>query len=125
MKKVMDITLSPWFDRTVGGLFGVIKGVFFASLIFVVMTSYLSGSNKYLKKSITYPFLRQSSKVILAFIRDYDLRSYFIPREPAIKLPSFEKSFDDEEKPVQSEVPTSDDLPGAKQGESKQRRILL
>jgi membrane protein required for colicin V production len=91
LKMVMDITLSTWFDKTVGGLFGVIKGVFVASLIFMVLTSYLSGSNKYLKKSITYPFLEQSSRVILTLIRDYDLRSYFMPKEPAIKLPSLDK----------------------------------
>ena len=96
LKKVMDITLSTWFDRSIGGLFGIIKGIFFTSLIFLVITSYLSDSNKYLKKSITYPFLAQSSKAILALIRDYDLRSYFIPKEPAIQLPSFDKSKDDE-----------------------------
>ena len=99
LTKVMDITLSTWFDRAVGGLFGIIKGIFITSLIFVVITSYLSGSNKYLNKSITYPFLKQSSKVILAFIRDHDLRSYFIPKEPAIKLPLFDKLPDDAAQP--------------------------
>lgn len=95
LKKVMDVTLTTWFDRTVGGVFGVIKGIFFASLLFVVISSYLSGSNNYLKKSITYPLLSKSSKVILAFIRDHDLRSYFMPKEPAIKLPSFGKTSTD------------------------------
>jgi membrane protein required for colicin V production len=99
LTKVMDITLSTWFDRVVGGLFGIFKGIFVTSLIFVVITSYLSGSNKYLNKSITYPFLKQSSKVILAFIRDHDLRSYFIPKEPAIKLPLFDKLPDDAAQP--------------------------
>lgn len=99
LTKVMDITLSTWFDRAVGGLFGIIKGIFITSLIFVVLTSYLSGSNKYLNKSITYPFLKQSSKVILTFIRDHDLRSYFIPKEPAIKLPLFDKLPDDAAQP--------------------------
>ncbi len=99
LTKVMDITLSTWFDRAVGGLFGIIKGIFITSLIFVVITSYLSGSNKYLKKSITYPFLTQSSKVILTFIRDHDLRSYFIPKEPAIQLPYFDKLPDDAAQP--------------------------
>ena len=99
LTKVMDITLSTWFDRAVGGLLGIIKGIFIASLIFVVTTSYLSGSNRYLKKSITYPFLNQSSQIILTFIRDLDLRSYFIPKEPAIKVPYFDKLSDDEAQP--------------------------
>ena len=125
LKKVMDITLSTWFDRSVGGLFGVIKGIFFTSLIFVVVTSYMSGSNKYLKKSITYPFLTQSSKVILTFIRDYDLRSYFIPKEPAIKLPSFDKSSDDEEEPENAKAPESEDMSEEGESEAEERKTIL
>ena len=125
LKKVMDITLSTWFDRSVGGLFGVIKGIFFTSLIFVVVTSYMSGSNKYLKKSITYPFLTQSSKVILTFIRDYDLRSYFIPKEPAITLPSFDKSSDDEEEPENAKAPESEDMSEEGESEAEERKTIL
>jgi membrane protein required for colicin V production len=99
LSKVMDVTLSIWFDKAIGGLFGIIKGIFIASLIFFVTTSYLSGSNKYLKKSIAYPLLAQSSKVILAFIRDHDIRSYFIPTDPGIKLPYLDKLTDEEEQP--------------------------
>ena len=94
LKKVMDVSLTTWFDRTIGGLFGVIKGIFFTSLLFVVVGSFLSGSNNYLKKSIGYPLLSNTSKVILTFIQDHDLRSYFIPKEPAIKLLPFKKSSD-------------------------------
>jgi uncharacterized membrane protein required for colicin V production len=94
LKKVMDISLTTWFDRTIGGLFGVTKGIFFTSLLFVVVGSFLSGSNNYLKKSISYPLLSNTSKVILTFIQDHDLRSYFIPKEPAIKLLPFKKSSD-------------------------------
>ena len=75
LRKVMDVTLTTWFDRTVGGLFGVIKGFFFVGLLFIVIGSFMSGSNNYLKKSISYPLLSYSSDVILAFIQDYDIRS--------------------------------------------------
>ena len=124
LKKVMDVTLTPWFDKTVGGIFGVIKGIFITSLIFVVLTSYLSGSNKYLKKSLTYPALSQSSKVILALIRDYDLRSYFIPKEPAIRLPSFD-SFRDKED--DAEVTGSPEPEESSKGyaDTEEKRITL
>ena len=125
LKKVMDITLTSWFDRTVGGLFGVIKGIFFTSLIFIVVSSYLSGSNKYIKKSITYPFLAQSSKVILTFIRDYDLRSYFIPKEPAIRLPSFNKSSVDREKPVKKKAPEPENESEENNDGTKEHKVLL
>jgi membrane protein required for colicin V production len=125
LKKVMDITLTSWFDRTVGGLFGVIKGIFFTSLIFIVVSSYLSGSNKYIKKSITYPFLAQSSKVILTFIRDHDLRSYFIPKEPAIRLPSFNKSSVDREKPVKKKAPEPENESEENNDGTKEHKVLL
>lgn len=95
LKTVMDVSLTPWFDRMVGGLFGFIKGFFFLSLLFVVISSFMSGSNNYLKKSLSYPILSYSSDVILAFIQDYDIRSYFVPKEPAIKLMPFEGSSSD------------------------------
>jgi len=98
LKKVMDVSLTAWFDRTVGGLFGLIKGIFFTSLLFVLIGSFLSGSNNYLKKSISYPVLSSTSNVILGFIQDYDLRSYFKPKEPAIKLSPFKKSSDSGER---------------------------
>ena len=85
LKKVMDISLMGWFDRAMGGLFGLIKGIFFTSLLFIMVGSYMSGSNKYLKKSLSYPVLSKSSQAVLALIQDKQLRSYFIPKEPAIQ----------------------------------------
>jgi membrane protein required for colicin V production len=99
LKQVMDIALTAWFDKTVGGLFGLIKAVFFSSLLLVVISSYISGSNRYLKNSFTYPFLAQTSQAILLFIRDYDVRSYFVPKEPAIMLPFWEESEEKQREP--------------------------
>jgi membrane protein required for colicin V production len=105
LKKVMDVSLTTWFDRTVGGLFGIAKGFFFVSLLFVITTSFMSGSNNYLKKSISYPFLSSSSKAILTFIQDHDIRSYFVPKEPAIKLPSVGKLFEEKKEKEKSLTP--------------------
>ena len=123
LKKVMDVTLTPWFDKTVGGIFGVIKGVFFTSLLFMVISSYLSGSNNYLKKSLTYPLLSRSSKVILAFIRDNNLRSYFIPKEPAIKLNPFSGA--DNRQEQEAPVVTPDQVTNDKSAGPEDRKILL
>ena len=125
LKKVMDVTLTTWFDRTVGGLFGVVKGVFFVSLLFIVTTSFLSGSNNYLKKSISYPFLSNSSKAILTFIQDHDIRSYFIPKEPAIRLLPFKKSSDSERGRENVMVPEPEKDIEDSQPAEKNRRIFL
>ena len=125
LKKVMDVSLTVWFDRTVGALFGVIKGIFFISLLFVVVGSFLSGSNNYLKKSISYPFLSNSSKVILTFIQDHDIRTYFIPKEPAIKLMPFKNSSDSREGKESVIVPEPEKVIEDSHPSETDRKILL
>jgi membrane protein required for colicin V production len=56
LKKVMSITFLGWFDRLLGGLFGILKAVFITSLIFMVVNAFLSGTNNGLKNSLSYPF---------------------------------------------------------------------
>jgi membrane protein required for colicin V production len=94
LKKVIDIALLGWFDQVLGGLIGAAKAIFIASLIFMILTNILSGSNNFLKRSACYPYLAISSEYILKLIRDADLRSSFAPKEPAIqdeKLPPVER----------------------------------
>ena len=125
LKKVMDVSLTAWFDRTIGGLFGVVKGVFFVSLLFVLIGSFLSGSNDYLKKSISYPLLSYSSKAILTFIKDHDLRSYFIPKEPAIKLLSYKESSDSKREQESVMAPEPEKDIGESQSPEAERKIFL
>ena len=125
LKKVMDVSLTTWFDRTIGGLFGVIKGIFFISLLFVVVGSFLSGSNNYLKKSVSYPLLSSISKVILTFIQDHDLRSYFKTKEPAIKLLLFKKSSDTRGWRENVIVPEPEKDIGDSQSQEADRKIFL
>ena len=125
LKKVMDVSLTVWFDRTVGGLLGVIKGFFFISLLFIVVGSFLSGSNNYLKKSISYPFLSNSSKVILTFIQDHDIRTYFIPKEPAIQLMPFKNSLDSREGKESVIVPEPEKVIEDSQPPETDRKIFL
>ncbi len=125
LKKVMDVSLTAWFDRTIGGLFGVVKGAFFVSLLFVLIGSFLSGSNNYLKKSVSYPLLSYSSKAILTFIKDHDLRSYFSPKEPAIKLLSFKKSSDSGAKQENVITPEPEKKTEENQTPEAERKIFL
>jgi membrane protein required for colicin V production len=130
LKKVMDIVLTGWFDRTMGGIFGLIKGLFFTSLLFIVVGSYMSGANKYLKKSLSYPVLSKSSQGLLALIQDKQLRSYFIPREPAIQrfkesLPSLD-DFKMPETPAEKpEEPTTEELEEVEEGQKEDKKGVL
>jgi membrane protein required for colicin V production len=91
LKKVLKISLLGGFDRLLGGLFGFGKGVFFATLLFMTLAAFLSNSAPFLHRSHFYPFLDNTSKVVVSFIADRDLRSRFRPREPAIS-PLFDQA---------------------------------
>jgi membrane protein required for colicin V production len=83
LKKVMSISLLSWFDRTLGGVFGLAKGIFISSLLFMTMAAFISDTTIF-KDSFFAPFLEQSSEFIIHVIKDKDLRSDFLPRQPAI-----------------------------------------
>ncbi len=80
LKKVMDITLLGWFDRIIGGLFGIIKAVFIASLLFMLLANITPKTRGFLRKSFCYPFLVASSGYILTLVKDKNLRSRLIPK---------------------------------------------
>lgn len=100
LQKVMNITMLVWFDRLMGGLFGLAKALFINSLIFMVLAGFLSGSNSLLRKSYSYPFMSKCSEIVLTLIKDGDLRSMFLLKEPAIFLPK-EPAIKPEEKPAE------------------------
>jgi membrane protein required for colicin V production len=85
LRLVMNITMLVWFDRTMGGIFGAIKGIFVASLLFMGLAGFVSGSQPLLRSSFSYPFLAVCSGYIILFVRDNDLRERFLPRELAIR----------------------------------------
>ena len=84
LKKFLKVSMLGGFDRFMGGLFGMAKGMFILILMFMVLAGMLSNSASFLKKSYFYPFLNGGSKLVRSFINDPDLRSGFIPKEPAI-----------------------------------------
>jgi membrane protein required for colicin V production len=98
LKKVLKVSLLGGFDRLLGGLFGFGKGVFFATLLFMTLAASLSNSAPFLRRSYLYPFLDNSSRVVVSFIADRELRSRFRPREPAIST-----LFDQENRPSSAE----------------------
>lgn len=84
LQKVMSFTLLGWFDRTLGGIFGAIKAVFVASLIFVACAAFFSDKS-FFDKSLSYPILETTSEFVMTFINDHNLRSRFFPKDMAIK----------------------------------------
>ncbi len=84
LKKVMTLSMLTWFDRLLGGIFGLGKGFFVSCLIFMALAAFISGTNNFLRRSLSFPLLTASSKVILDLVQDPELRGFFLPRKPAI-----------------------------------------
>jgi membrane protein required for colicin V production len=84
LRKFMKISMLGGFDRFMGGLFGMSKGMFVIILIFMALAGLMSNSAAFLKKSYFYPFLNSGSLLVMSFINDPELRAGFRPKEPAI-----------------------------------------
>ena len=89
LRKVMSVSLLGWFDRLMGGLFGLGKAVLLASVLFMVLTGVVAANAPVLRQSTTAPYLTAISRQLLVFVRDKKLQSQFLPKNPAI---SFEAS---------------------------------
>jgi membrane protein required for colicin V production len=84
LRKVMTITRLTWLDRMLGGLFGLGKGIFVISLLFLTLAGFLPSSRPLLRDSFCYPFLAVTSGYILIFVHDANLRERLLPKGPAI-----------------------------------------
>ncbi len=84
LKKVATLSLLGWFDRLLGGILGLIKGIFISCLLFMVLAIFISGGSPFFTKSFLYPYLEPASELLVAIIKDQDLRKDLIPQKPAI-----------------------------------------
>ena len=84
LKRVVKVSSLGWFDRLMGGMLGLGKAVLISTFIFIALTSVLSKSNSFVRKAYFYPFFKKSSKGVLRFVKDKDLREHFNPKDPGI-----------------------------------------
>ena len=89
LKKVMSVSLLGWFDRFMGGIFGLVKAGVIITVGFMVLSGMLADSNPLMANSLAAPYLTKSSGFLLSFIPDQNLHRHLLPKEPAIALPDF------------------------------------
>jgi len=86
LRKVMSVSLLGWFDRLMGGLFGLSKAVLLASTLFMALTGVVATTAPLLRQSMTAPYLTATSRQLLLFVRDEKLQKQFLPKAPAISV---------------------------------------
>lgn len=84
LKKVVQISFLGWFDRLLGGVFGLCKAVFIATMVFMALTGIFANSTAFLEKSFFAPYLQISSQAVTSIIQDSDLQAQLLPQKPAI-----------------------------------------
>ncbi|MHB1015579.1 MAG: CvpA family protein [Desulfurivibrionaceae bacterium] len=87
LKKVMSISLLGWFDRVMGGIFGLVKAGVIIPVLFMVMSGLLADNNPLMTGSRAAPYLFRSSGFLLSFVPDQNLHRQLLPKEPAIVFP--------------------------------------
>lgn len=88
LKKVVSLSLLGWFDRFLGAIFGLVKAVLISTVCFMVLSGLLAEANPLLNGSFAAPYLAKSSGVLLSLVRDHNLRSLLLPKNPAITIPA-------------------------------------
>lgn len=84
LKKVMSLSLLGWFDRFLGGIFGLVKAGVLTAVLFMVLSGLLADTSPLMTGSLAAPYLRKSSAFLLSFVPDQNLRRLLLPKEPAI-----------------------------------------
>jgi len=87
LRKVMSVSLLDWFDRLMGGIFGLVKAGVLATVLFMVISGMLADSNALITGSRAAPYLTKSSGFLLSFIPDQNLHRSLLPKSPAILFP--------------------------------------
>lgn len=84
LKKVMHVSFLGWFDRMMGGIFGLAKAVFLSTMVFMALTGIFSSSSVFIQKSFLGQYLTISAQWMTSIIKDRDLQQELLPKKPAI-----------------------------------------
>ena len=84
IKYLMSIAFLGWVDRISGGIFGLIKGLLIASVLFIVFTTFLSKNASIVKDSIVAPSLSHVSTQMAKIVKK-DMKHEFAGKIEELK----------------------------------------
>ncbi|PID45309.1 MAG: colicin V production protein [Proteobacteria bacterium] len=83
---VIQITITPWFDRLLGGVFGATKGALIVILLQMILGTVMAPENRMLKDCQVCPVLNELADATREIIRDERVKEALRQQEPAITL---------------------------------------
>jgi len=84
LRRVVNLSLSPWFDRMLGGAFGGAKAYLLMVLFYLAFSGLATPLNPLLQNSYFSSHLATGARCLQTLVRDQQLREIFIPQAPAI-----------------------------------------
>ena len=87
IKYLLNVAFLGWIDRICGLGFGLIKGVLIVTVIFIILTTFLSKGAPLIKKSILAPHVIWISEKMVGLVSDDMKKDFFT------KLDEFKKAW--------------------------------
>ena len=87
IKYLLNITFLGWVDRICGVIFGFIKGILVASVLFIILTTFLPKGAPIIKQSLLAPHVAWISENMTKAV------SKEMKKEFAVKLKEFKKAW--------------------------------
>jgi len=84
LQNLIQFTITPWFDRLLGGALGLAKAYLLLVLCYLLVAGFNTPLNTMLEHSYSRPYLEGGARYLQDRIRNHDNLQIFRPREPAI-----------------------------------------
>ncbi len=84
LRRVVNLSLTPWFDRVSGGALGAAKAYLLLVLFYLLFSGLSTALTPLLQNSYFSPHLAAGTRALQALVRDEQVRQLFIPKMPAI-----------------------------------------
>ena len=86
MAHVIQVTITPWFDKLLGAALGCAKGFILVILIHMILGTLLAPENQMLRSCTSCPALNEAAEATRRIIKDEDIREALRQKEPAIAI---------------------------------------
>jgi membrane protein required for colicin V production len=83
---VIQMTITSWFDRTLGAVLGFAKAAILAVILHMVLGTVLAPENQMLRSCVTCDLLNQAADLTREVIRDEEVRKSLLQQKPAIAI---------------------------------------
>ena len=86
--KLIQITITPWFDRILGALLGFAKALIIVVIGHLLIGAAVSAENRLLQSCMTCPMLNELAQTTREIIKDERIREALKQQKPAIAIDS-------------------------------------